>query len=63
MKDENADYARSWNNYIDKRYNSYLKGYENEKPQLEKDEEILDNMDIKTIESYLRKKKLKNINK
>ena len=32
-----------------------------EKTQEEKDEEILDKMDIKTIENYLRKKKLQNI--
>lgn len=32
-----------------------------EKTQEQKDEEILDKMDIKTIEKYLRKKKLQNI--
>lgn len=33
------------------------------KTQFESDEEILEKMDLKTIENFLRKKKLSNINK
>jgi hypothetical protein len=33
------------------------------KTQAQLDEEILDKMDLKNIENYLRKKKLKNISK
>lgn len=63
--------------YNNKLYNEYLENYltkilyDNQRPaykkpektQAEKDEEILDNMDIKTIENYLRKKKLQNLPK
>ena len=34
-----------------------------EKTQSEKDEDILETMDVKNIENYLRKKKLQNLNK
>jgi hypothetical protein len=63
--------------YINKMYDNYIEDYltkilnehkrpaykKPEKTQVEKDEEILDNMDIKTIENYLRKKKLQNLPK
>lgn len=51
--------------YITKILNEYSRtAYKKpEKTQAEKDEEILDNMDIKNIENYLRKKKLQNLPK
>ena len=49
----NDDYYRFVNKYQDI----------NIKRRIVSDEELLEKMDIKTIENFLRKKKLKNINK
>lgn len=49
--------------YFYEKYMHTVRPEKIEKTQYEKDEEILNKIDIKNIESYLRKKKLQNLNK
>jgi len=59
---ETGEYVRYNNKHYD-----YLKIYKEmnvyKKPDIQSDEEILEDMDIKIIENFLRKKKLNNISK
>ena len=50
------------NDYLNKYLNDYLKQYEEDNKPLS-DEEVLERMDIKTIENFLRRKKLERIKK
>ena len=59
----NDDYYSNLANISYDDYIFYKKKYKKTITIEETDEEKLDNIDIKVIESYVRKKKLKNINK
>lgn len=57
------DYYDWYDSYKKNKLSDMLINMPSKKQRTKTDEEILEEMDIKTIENFLRKKKLSNINK